>query len=421
MSKQRLLYLSHLLPYPPDYGAAIRTYNILRLLAEQFDVTALCFFRREATTSSLSLQQRVDALKSKARVEVFPIPQEHSRWRLLWDHLRSVSTLRPYTYYVHDSVAFTNSLARHLSSTKYDIVHVDSLDLVRFLPRLKGLPIVCTHHNVESALLRRRAATVPQPLRAYLRLQGSLLEREERRWLSKMDLNISVSEVDADALRRLSPAGRYTTIPNGVDTSFFRPVATSQRPSGCVFVGGTNWFPNKDALEWFAGEILPLVRSGGETSPMRWVGTASTHERQLQSAEGLELTGYVDDIRPFVQAAACFVVPLRIGGGTRLKVLDAWAMGKAVVSTSVGCEGLATEPGRNILIANTASDFANAIIRVLNDEPLRVALSKAGRRTVEQHYSWDVIGSRLRAAYGTVLSAAQFQEPGTAASGAGGG
>jgi glycosyltransferase involved in cell wall biosynthesis len=279
-------------------------------------------------------------------------------------------------------------------------VHVDSMDLVRFLPLLSGLPVACTHHNVESALMRRRAANEASPvIRVYLAHQAALLEKAERDWVPRIALNIATSDADRDALQSIAPAARITTVPNGVDTDFFTPGAVAH-PRGCVFVGGTTWYPNRDALDWYASDIAPAAKRFGVTEPVTWVGRASSEEqRRFANDSALRLTGYVEDVRPFVQSAKCFIVPLRVGGGTRLKILDAWAMGAAVVSTSIGCEGLAAVDGENVLIADTAEEFATAMARVVRDDTLRRKVGENARRTAVGRYSWDVLGVSMRALY----------------------
>ena len=409
MPRRSLLFLAHLLPYPPDSGAAIRTYNVLRQLSDTFDITALCFYRQGSESAGIGLAERVAMLSKVARTSAFGIPQDGNRWRLIWDHVRSLFSGRPYTYYMHESASYGRGLKKALTSTRYDIIHLDSLDLIRFLPHLpRELPCVCTHHNVESDLLRRRAdlPEAPAILRAYLRHQSRLLAAIEREWLPTMALNIAVSEEDAARLSRIAPSARLAVIPNGVDTQEFRP-RFAESTAGCVFVGGTNWFPNRDALEWFASDIAPLIREKAPDTLTTWVGHATDAER-LRNAEsdGLRLTGYVDDIRPYVHQASCFVVPLRVGGGTRLKVLDAWAMGKAVVSTARGCEGLAAVSGENILIADDAKGFAEAVVAILKDDALRRRLGAAGRQTAEAHYSWNALGVDLRRMYAEVLNSA---------------
>lgn len=402
MPRPQLLFLAHLLPYPPDSGAAIRTFNVLKLLAERFDVTALCFYRLDPARDP-NLENRLATLRTLARVEAFPIPQQRSRLRLLWDHLRSLLTFRPYTYYMHDSSAFRRALHRELRRGDTQLIHLDSLDLVRYLADLpSGVPTVCTHHNVESQLMRRRAAGEKGFLgRVYMRVQAQYLEAAERGWLGRFTLNVAVSEADAVEFSRLAPKARIVTIPNGVDTDFFTPM---EGPTGgCVFVGGLDWFPNLDALDWFQASVLPALREMGMVEPVTWVGTAPNGKKGDDSG-GVHLTGYVEDIRPYMARASCFIVPLRIGGGTRLKILNAWAMGKAVVSTSIGAEGLKTQPGENILLADTAGEFAQAVSQVLSDEALQRRMGNAGRRTVNENYSWAHLGRQLHSFYEDLLS-----------------
>jgi glycosyltransferase involved in cell wall biosynthesis len=402
MARPKLLFLSQTLPFPPDSGTASRSYNVLRLLARDYDVTALCFYRR-ATTPDLA--GSLAALRGIASyVEAFPIEQEYSRARMLADHTRSMLTGRAYTAFAYESGAFNRALRSHLAREQFVLAHLDSLDLGAYVPLLTGIPVVAVHQNVESALLRRRAANESSALRrAYLRQQARLMEGEERRWSPRVALNLAVSEADMQELRALVPNARFEMVPNGVDVEAFVPGGDGAR-DGIVFVGGMSWFPNADALEFFDDEILPLVRARDERVKVTWVGRAKPDVIASYAKRGIQLTGHVDDIRPYVAAAACYVVPLRIGGGTRLKILDAWAMGKAVVSTSVGCEGLDAVDGKNILIRDDPAAFASAVTTVLRDPGLRAALERNARTTAEQRYSWNVIGETMRRLYGEVLA-----------------
>lgn len=400
MTRRSLLFLSNRLPYPPHTGAAIRTYNVIRLLARDFDLHVLCFDPFDKATERIPLAERMDAMSKFGIFEAFPIPQQGNRVRFVADHARSVIRRVPYTYFLHDSAPFARRLQRVLAERRFNLVHMDSLDLVRFLPQLERLPVACTHHNVESSLMRRRAASEESPLvRGYLAHQAELLERAEREWLPRVALNVAVSDVDRHELQALAPAARVVTIPNGVDTDFFAPGVIAKTP-GCVFVGGTTWYPNRDAFEWFVADIAPAVRAMGVSAPVTWVGRTDDEKlRRFANDPTLHLTGYVDDVRPYVHGAACVIVPLRVGGGTRLKILDAWAMGAAVVSTSIGCEGLDAVDGENILIADSAADFARAIARVLRDDALRRTVGENARRTAVERYSWDVVGVAMRALY----------------------
>lgn len=397
--RPRLLFLAPNVPFPPDGGAKIRTYNILRLLSRAFDVTALCFLRHEYGNGSHGVDVRRRGLEPLCRLSTFPLPQEGSRARLGWDHLRSLLRRRVYTAYLYDSADFRAALRDVLARERFDLVHMDSLDLSGYLPELAELPVVCTHHNVESLLLRRRAEREARAWRGrYLAHQAELMEAEERAWCGGIDLNLTVSEPDAQVLRQIAPGARVEVVPNGVDTETFAPAAGVER--GVISVGGTNWAPNADALRYFAADVLPRLRAMGQDAPVRWVGYAAPEEqRAFRRDHGIELTGYVDDVRPYLADAACFVVPLRVGGGTRLKILDAWAMGKAVVSTSVGCEGIQAVDGHNLLVRDTPDGFAQAVRDVLKDAGLRRRLGRAARQTVERLYGWDIIGAGMIETY----------------------
>ena len=397
-----LLFLCQTLPYPPDGGVNIRTYNILRLLARKFDVFALCFYRDSDRQGPALVEPSLARLREIVHAEAFPLPQEHDRLRLLFDHARSVATGRSYTKYMYESRALRSRMNELMQQRAFSLVHVDSLDLCAYLPAVSNLPVVCVHHNVESQLLARRAAAEKSRWRRwYMAHQARLLEREERRWCPRVDINVVVSPNDQKVLEQIAPTARYAVVPNGVDTELFQPAAG--RHDAVVFVGGSNWFPNRDARDYFVADIFPRLRALGCAAPVQWVGNAAKGD-QLYYREryGIDVTGYVEDVRPYLRDAACFIVPLRVGGGTRLKILDAWAMGKAIVSTSVGCEGLAAVDGENILIRDTAEGFAEAVAAVCADAALRDRLGSNGRATAERLYSWEVLGESMLEAYGAL-------------------
>jgi glycosyltransferase involved in cell wall biosynthesis len=389
----------------------IRTYHVLRLLAGAFDITALCFERSGSSGKGADWQFITGprGLGRFADVEVFAIPQKHSRVRYAWDHLRSVATGRVYTTYLYDSRPFRRRLTELLRSQVFDLVHVDSLDLAGYLPVCADVPAICVHHDVESALMQRRAAVDANRWRGgYLRFQSRLMAAVERRWCERIALNVTVSDIDRAVLKQLAPASRVTVVPNGVDVEEFRP--DGRAGTGVAHIGGINTFPNRDALEYFCEQILPHLRMPSYI-PVRWIGRASREEQhEYRTRFGVELTGYVDDVKPLMSDAACHIVPLRVGGGTRLKILNSWAMAKPVVSTTIGCEGLDAVDGENILVRDDPREFANAVRAVLEDEPLRRRLGAAGRATVERLYSWESVGRELIEAYRDVATGSKTCE-----------
>jgi glycosyltransferase involved in cell wall biosynthesis len=401
--RDRLLFVSQTLPFPPDSGVKARAFHTLRILSSAFDITALCFFRRRQTGGPEGVQQALDGLRPYADVTAFPIPQEWSPPRKIRDHVSSLAWSRPYTDYVFRDQNVLKSLRHHVESERHRIVHMESQSLSQYMPDLGDAPSVCVHHNVESQLLRRRARVHRLPASWYLRHQARLLEASERVRCPGFDLNVTVSEADAEELRAISPDARFVSIPNGVDTDFFAPA--NRESQGIALLGGTDWFPNLDGLQHFADEVLPHIRLRHPDVRVVSVGRAGEEEtRRFRADYGIELTGYVEDIRPWIQAARCVVVPLRVGGGSRLKILDSWSMGRPVVTTSIGCEGLGADDGVNALIRDEPRSFADAVIDVLEKDELCRSLSEQGRATAVASYSWDAIGELMLAEYERLLA-----------------
>lgn len=401
MERPRLLFLSHTLPIP-EGGAGIRSYNVLRQLSRQYEITVLAFYRKGMEPASGSVARQLELVRGIADVETFPIGQEFSRARFIGDHVRSVSRKRAYTLYAYRSRQFGERVRAHVQSGQYALVHLDSLDLAGYLPLLAGLPVACTHQNVESQLMGRRAALERSWLkRRYMKFQARLLAAQERR-CGSMSTNLVVSDADAEALRSIAPDARVIVARNGVDTDFFHPGKLEE--NGLVFVGPASWPLNADAMRFLGEEVLPrLRRQLGADVKATWVGRATPAMRQeFAHRFGIDMTGFVADVRPYVWSAACYVVPLRTGGGTRLKILEAWALGKAVVSTAAGCEGLAAFDGENILIRETAEGFADAVFNVLSDTGLRERLGQAGRSTAVRSYDWELIGRTVAEEYATL-------------------
>ncbi len=407
-TRPRLLFLSHCLPYPPHSGVTSRTFNVLRQLAVEYDVDVVAFSRKSHQPDQNARDAACRVLRSVAAsvAEPTPMPSERAALRRVWDHVRSVLSGRVFTYYQYDSRAFADRLRATLRARTPDLVHLDSMDVHRWVPALPPVPIVCTHHDVDSDLLRLRAARVNHAvLRRYLLLQAARLEQLERDLCPRFALNVMMSDVDARRLRAIAPRAATVVVPNGADTVYFQPNGTESVAGRVVFVGPTNTHPNRDAVEFLLTEIWPGVRAADRSSSLQLIGRNAPVDRKRYDAEpGVTALDYLPDLRPALSEARCCVVPMRIGGGTRVKILDAWALGKAVVSTSIGCEGLDAVDGENILVRDTPAAFADAVLRVLHDAELRARLERNARRTAVERYSWNVVGERLRAAYDHLLS-----------------
>jgi glycosyltransferase involved in cell wall biosynthesis len=409
--RPRLLFLAQSLPYPPHAGVAVRTFNILKELRAAYDIDLVAFYRSNHHRDDQALAAAREALGHVARfvAEPSPIPNEQSALRKVWDHARSVVSGRVYTYYEYDSRDFQQHLRAVLRARTPDLVHLDSLDLHRWLAELPPVPIACTHHDIDSELLRLRAQRVDRTIvRSYLNLQAARSERAARRLCPRFAVNVMMSEVDAGRLRSLVPGAATTVVPNGTDTEYFRPNGTAPVAGRVVFVGPTYSFPNRDAVEFLLADIWPRIHAVDRATSLRLIGRNSATDQVRYAAEsGVTPLGYVTDVRPGLADASCCVVPIRVGGGTRLKILDAWAMGKAVVSTSIGCEGLDAVDGENILIRDTPDAFADAVLQVLKDERLRAHLERHARNTAVATYSWNAVGGTIRSAYDQLLGRGQ--------------
>jgi glycosyltransferase involved in cell wall biosynthesis len=379
-------------------------------LQRAFDVHLVAFSRRNHQPDAAARQAARDSLARHltAVYEPSAIPAEWSAVARAGNHFRSILGSNPYVRYDYRSATFGQSLARATAAVQPALVHLDSLDLYGWIPTISRVPLAVTHHSVESDLLRSRAKRVGSaPLRAYLRHQARLLERVERSVSPKVAINIMMSDVDAEKLHGIAPRARTAVVPNGVDTEYFSPRPAEADPLTVAFVGPTYMYPNRDAVDWFLEWVWSTVRAAVPGVQLHLIGRASPSDRtRYEQIEGVRCHGYVPDVRPYLARSSCSVVPIRIGGGTRLKILDSWAMGVPVVSTSVGCEGLATKENENIVVRDDPQGFAAAVIQVLGDRAVNARLAANGRATAERSYSWRSIGDHIIAIYRTLISTA---------------
>jgi glycosyltransferase involved in cell wall biosynthesis len=263
------------------------------------------------------------------------------------------------------------------------------------VPMDGSAPVVLFEHNVEYQIWQRLAALERRPwIRPILELEWRKLRAREADACRRADLTIAVSADDRRRLERLAPGINAASIPTGVDTCYFTPQPHLQRPAHLVFSGSMDWHPNEDAVLYFMESILPAIRAQVPETTFTVVGRNPT-DRLREAADrigGVTVTGTVNDVRPFIAEGAVYVVPLRAGGGTRLKIFEAFAMARPVVSTTVGAEGLGIEPGLHYTRVDEPREFASAVVSLLRDPARRAQLGGAGRHLVETCYSWPTIG-----------------------------
>lgn len=392
----RVLWLKTDLLLPLDKGGKLRTWHLLRHLARRHEITYLAFAPPDEPPATLEGMREVAThVETVPRLEV---RKESLRFagRVAW-HLFDPL---PYAVGQYRSRAYRDRIVALLGSRAFDVLVADFLFPVVNLPSSLPCPSVLFTHNVESEIWRRHADTATSPLRRTLyRTQYRRMLRYEGRALSRFDQVLAVSEADRDTLTRLYPSVRrddIAVVPTGVDTEYFSPAPHAPDDSALVFTGSMDWLPNEDAMLWFCRDVLPRIRSAVPSARLAIVGRAPTAAvRALTAEHHVQVAGRVDDIRPFVQRAAVFVVPLRVGGGTRLKIFEAMAMAKAVVSTTIGAEGLPVTHERDVLLADDATSFASAVVGLLRNPVRRHQLGAAARTLVASRFDWSSAAREL--------------------------
>ena len=393
----RILVLSSRLPYPPREGHQLRTWNLLRALARAHDVILLSCLRRDD-----ALSECVPLRSILGELETFPIRSEHSHGALVADLARSVLGRRPFVAEKYFSRRMRARVAELLPQC--DLVHVDMLPLMSAVPTCH-VPLVLDTHNVEHLLLRERAARETDwARRIFLRSQVAKLRRFERDACRRANHVLACSPDDARELAALAPQTPVSLVPNGVDVEQARPaVGIVPHPAQMVFVGQMSWFPNRDGVQWFLSDVLPRIVAVRTDAQFTLVGKTADLTVPASLRAHVRLAGFVEDLRPELHSAAIYVVPLRCGSGTRLKVLEAMAFGKAIVTTSIGSQGIDLERGREALFADDAESFAAAVLDLLADPARARQLGVAARAKALARYDWHIIGRELLATYDELL------------------
>lgn len=393
----RVLVVDEAFPYPLNAGKNIRTWNLLRRLAVRHDISYLCYgpWDPDITAAARLIGVRVTYA---GQLKPFTGPRLYAS--LL------ANTFSPYPYSVtrHYSEAFVNALRASLRREQFDLLHCEWTPYLRALHAASldiDLPVIVTTHNVEHQIWRRRAQQSPNRLqRLFFELQARKMERFERTSLRRAHWITASTELDC-AVFRAWGLQQVSLVENGVDVETFKPVSGGECANEILFIASLDWYPNVDSLRYFLRHIFPLLRELRPKARLRIAGRRPAAEL-VQSCSGqsqVELIGEVPDVRPFLASACVVVVPLRIGGGSRIKILEALAMGKAVVSTSIGAEGLAVEDRLHLRIADTPSTFAAVVHELLGSPQEREALGTHGRDRVVERYSWDKSAEALEHAW----------------------
>jgi len=385
---------------PPDTGGRIRSLHILKELARRHSVTVFTYYAEH-------FGDQHSALGGFSDVVAIPIALAAERTsRDYLQYARALCLSEPHSLQViggesggrlrfFDSADIRRRLDGLMAAGKFDVLICDFIYPAGVIDWTFPCPKILFTHNVEAQLWKQQFEATRHPLKRLLYWrEWRTLGEAEVHYARQADSVIAVSEQNRDFFSNFVDPARVSAIPTGVDIDFFRPTH-SERSHSMVFTGSMDWMPNQEAMLLFASDILPHVVDEVPDAALWIVGRYPSGEIQRLASPRIHVTGRVEDIRPYLNKAPVYIVPLRSGSGTRIKIFEAMAMGKAVVSTSIGAEGLPVRDGENILLADEGGDFARKIVNLLRDPATRNRLGQAGRRLVESEYSWSSVAERF--------------------------
>ena len=386
----RVLIVAPSLPYPLIWGFGIRVYQIIKFLAQRHDVTVLAYARPDDDENVAALRQTGATIHTVVRDD----PSTATKRRA---QLGSLFSPASFQWQSLESTAMQSAIDRLLAAEQFDVIQIESSQMDGFAFDSPA-PLLVDEHNIEYELLYRTYKTESSPLRKLFNwVEYRKFQHEEQRSWKRSDGCILTSDREEAILRQVAPYTPTLVVPNGVDTDFFQPSSVERDRNNVVFVGVMHYRPNVDAAIYFVREILPHLLRDRPNLTFSIVGGGPPDELQRLAGKNVVVTGRVPDTRPYVARAGVCAVPLRMGSGTRLKVLEGLAMGCPLVSTSIGCEGIAAADGEHLLVADDPQEFARGIVRILDDPTLASRLARNGRSMVEAHYSWPSVLQQLEA------------------------
>lgn len=388
----------HLMPYSPfplNFGGALREYHILKNLTREHRVTVATYGDPE---DEYKLRENLgDQLD-----EIHMVPDPLSRSYRRISQLYALCTDKSYTYWHSYNKEMQKLLNQLFSRNNYDAVQTE-FSVMGGLDMHTDAVKVLDAHNVEYENFRRMSEKSDSVIRKmFYKREFRKMYREELHCFNKQDMIFTTSECDKKIIHEDVPQVPKYVIPNGVETDFFKPSDREQEPYSMVFTGMMAYVPNDDGMLYFLDEIFPRIQEKIPQAKIYIVGIRPTKELKARENEHIKVTGFVDDVRPYVWRSSVYVVPLRMGSGTRLKVLEALSMKKPVVSTSIGCEGINVTDGESIIKRDDPEDFANAVIELLKNKKMRKKLTENGHDLVKAKYDWPVIGDKMLEIYNSV-------------------
>ncbi|MBU1317618.1 MAG: glycosyltransferase [candidate division Zixibacteria bacterium] len=401
----KILVIAPRPPYPLYGGYEVRVYPLFKALSKRHDISLM------SKSFSEHDQQSIAGLREVfSSVELFPVLRQDAEQRSRTSILRRIADVwfPPVEY--HDRTSFSvdmlESFERKVRNKEFDILHVLGLNILRYVPGLENLPAVCDAVD-DYSLFCYRTMVHQKSLAGKLSffLEWVATRRFERRFVPKFKEVVLVSPVDAAVMRKLSPTTRISVIPNGVDAEHFRSRNEAPRRPVLIFTGVMDYEPNVTGVLNFAKSILPLIEEKVPDVEF-WIVGRDPEPQVLElakSRKNVKVTGFVEDMREYFDRAMIYVSPLISGAGIKNKILEAWSMEKAVVATSMSCDGIDVVDGEDIIVADSPTDFANSVIRLIKNGDLRTRLGANARKKVIDRYSWESQAAQFEELYRRVL------------------
>lgn len=390
-----ILFLTDRIPFPLMSGAAIRTFHLLKSLSARHTVHLISFhdFSPSRESNGRTLADVPEELKSLCSSIKLVSRNPQSRLKRFLRYGESQFSDTPWMVYEYYQPEMSECINTFCSEHEVNIIQAELLNMSQYLLEVESHNhrLFYGSHNVESSLLKQREQQAESALvRLHCHREANRTAHYEKMLLQELDLTITVTENDAARLTKLAPGTSIRPFPITVDAQQWRPLHKERQAKlAIVFVGTLFWHPNVDGLRWFFSDVFPGLHLPKDEVEIQIVGKEPTEDVLVfDSFEAVRVVGSVPDVAPYMAAEDIFIVPLRLGGGMRVKILEALSRGMAVISTSIGCEGIDVTDGENIIIADTADTFKEAIARLVADPALRKNLSEAGRRLIEEKYDW---------------------------------
>jgi polysaccharide biosynthesis protein PslH len=413
----KILLLTQILPFPPDAGPKVKTWHVLRYLVKRgHQVTLVSFVRAEE-------QQYIQDIE-RLGIEFYPVPIRRSRVMDAYYLLRSQVTGRPFLIERDDLPAFRQTVERLLAQQSFDAVHADQLTMTQFAKpeaqEFGGTARIFDAHNATWSIFKQMQENASFFLKPILSLEAARIRRYEGQVVRNFEHTLVVTKPDQQLLvqacngsqRAYSQEGKISVIPIAVDTGQLQPIAREAGSTNIITLGTLHYPPNADGIRWFLQEVYPLIKRSKPNATLTVIGKNPPADfiQAAREDPSITVTGYAADLQPYLQQAALMVVPVRAGSGMRVRILEAFARGVPVVTTTIGLEGIHARPGEAVLVGDTPEEFARQVICLITDPAMQNRLSQNGLDLVKSKYDWQVVLQELDRLYADISAREVYQQ-----------